>query len=61
MKIPINKLKIKSSFEKPNSSIFVKIKSLILQGASHKNNMLLNVADEREYEELPTFYIYYND
>jgi hypothetical protein len=39
----------------------VKIKSIILQGGSHSKNILIDTNHENEYEELPIFYIYYNE
>jgi dynein heavy chain 2 len=48
-KIPVNQLKIKSSFSKP-SEICVKIKSLILQGCSYSKDAIIETRHDEEYE-----------
>ena len=60
-KIPVNQLKIKSAFSKPSSSqICVKIKNLILQGCSFSNNSIVQTRHDQQYEEIPVFYIFFN-
>jgi dynein heavy chain 2, cytosolic len=47
-KIPVNQLKIKSSFSKP-SEMCVKIKNLILQGCSFAQNSIIETKHDHEY------------
>lgn len=49
-KVPINKLRVKCSFDKPNGEICVGLTSLILQGASHQGNFLKDVVHDKEFE-----------
>lgn len=39
----------------------MKLTSLILQGASHQGNLLKDAAHDKEFEEIETFYVYYNE
>lgn len=48
-KIPVNQLKIKSSFSKP-AEISVKIKNLILQGCSLSRDAITETKHDQEYE-----------
>ena len=58
-KVPVNQLKIKSSFSKP-SEASIKIKNLILQGCSFSKDSIVETKHDDEYEEIPVFYIYFN-
>jgi hypothetical protein len=59
-KIPINQLRIKSSFSKP-SEICVKMKNLILQGCSFSVDHICEAKNDQEYEEIPVFYVSFNE
>ena len=59
-KVPVNQLKIKSCFSKP-SDMSIKIKNLILQGCSFSKDAIIETKHDEEYEEIPLFYIYFNE